>query len=141
MTGLWQAALSTLALRPLQAVATAGVATGVVAVAVPWRVATEVALTLRALRVIVHRLAVAVEEGLLEDIRTGLDEMSRTVALMEQMTRQMDQALPVLDATAPALGMVNGTLSQLTATVAQVEGLPGVRIARRFVGRPGEVSA
>lgn len=102
--------------------------------------AAESLATLRALRVLLHQLAEAVEEGLVEEMRQGMADMARAVALMEQVADQMEQALPVLDATAPTLGMVNGTLAQLNATVAQVEALPGMRIARRLVSRPSEIT-
>jgi len=53
------------------------------------------------------------------------------------VTVQIDQAMPVLEATAPALGLMNGSIAQLNSTVAQIEGLRGVRMARRLVSRPG----
>lgn len=102
--------------------------------------AAESIATLGAIRVLVHQLAEAVEQGLVEEMRQGMVDMARAVALMEQVANQMEQALPVLDATAPTLGMVNGTLAQLNATVAQVEALPGLRMARRLVSRPTTIT-
>ena len=96
----------------------------------------EVWLTTRALQRLLLVLADAIEDGLLVELRSGFADIRRAVELMEQVTMQIDNALPVLEATAPALGLMNGSIAQLNATVAQLEGLPGVRMARRLVSRP-----
>lgn len=93
----------------------------------------DAAETARAARTVLVHLAAALEDGALDDLRTGVADIAVAVELMQTMTTQIDRALPVLDATAPALGMVNGTLAQLNATVVQIEGLPGMRMARRLV--------
>lgn len=89
--------------------------------------------TARAARTVLVHLAAALEDGALDDLRAGLTDIGVAVELMQTMTVQIEQALPVLDATAPALGVMNGTLAQLNATAVQIEGLPGVRMARRLV--------
>ena len=96
----------------------------------------EVWLTTRALQRLLLVVADAIEDGLLVELRSGFADIRRAVELMEQVTVQIDNALPVLEATAPALGLMNGSIAQLNATVAQLEGLPGVRMARRLVSRP-----
>jgi hypothetical protein len=93
----------------------------------------DTAETARAARTVLVHLAAALEAGALDDLRAGLADIGVAVDLMQTMTVQIEQALPVLDATAPALGMVNGTLAQLNATAVQIEGLPGMRMARRLV--------
>lgn len=100
------------------------------------RVLQELRDTLAAGRTLLLALAEAVEDGLLDDVRAGMHQVTAAVELMEQVNRQMADALPVLHATAPSLGMVNATLAQLDATVSQLDALPGVRLARRFVSRP-----
>jgi hypothetical protein len=96
-------------------------------------VLAELTRTACEVRDLVRALALAVEDGFLDEVRLGLRELPRTVALIEHVSGQIEQALPVLDATTPTLGMVNATLDQLNATVAQLDALPGVRIARRIV--------
>lgn len=96
----------------------------------------ESLVSLRAARGLLHALADAVDEGLLDEVTAGLADVRTAVALMEKVSQQLDQAMPVLHATTPTLGMVNATLAQLDATVSQLDALPGVRLARRFVGRP-----
>ena len=100
----------------------------------------EVWLTTRALQRLLLVVADAIEDGLLVELRSGFADIRRAVELMEQVTAQIDNALPVLEATAPALGLMNGSIAQLNATVAQLEGLPGVRMARRLVSRPPAVA-
>ena len=97
----------------------------------------EVTLTASALRTVLVAVADAVEDGFVDELRTGLRDVGLAVELMDVVTRQLDQAMPVLDATAPTLGVMNSTLAQLDGTLAQLDALPGVRMARRFVGRPG----
>lgn len=99
-------------------------------------VLAEVWLTTRALQRLLLVVADAIEDGLLLELRSGFADLRRAVELMEQVTVQIDQALPVLEATAPAFGLMNGSIAQLNSTVAQLEGLPGVRMARRLVSRP-----
>jgi hypothetical protein len=96
----------------------------------------EVWLTTKALQRLLLVLADAIEDGLLVELRDGFADIRRAVELMEQVTLQLDQAMPVLEATAPALGLMNGSIAQLNSTVAQLEGIPGVRMARRLVSRP-----
>lgn len=96
----------------------------------------ELTLTAQAMQRLLLALAEAVEDGFLEELRGGLRNISSAVELMATVSEQLDQAMPVLDATTPALRVMNSTLDQLNATIAQVEALPGVRMARRFVGRP-----
>jgi len=96
----------------------------------------EVWLTTRALQRLLLVVADAIEDGLLLELRSGFTDIRRAVELLEQVTVQIDNALPVLEATAPALGLMNGSIAQLNATVVQLEGLPGVRMARRLVSRP-----
>jgi hypothetical protein len=100
-------------------------------------VLAEVWTTTRAVQRLLLVVADAIEDGLLLELRSGFADIRRAVELMEQVTVQIDQAMPVLEATAPALGLMNGSIAQLNATVAQLEGLPGVRMARRLVSRPG----
>ena len=100
----------------------------------------EVWLTTRALQRLLLVVADAIEDGLLVELRSGFADIRRAFELMEQVTLQIDNALPVLEATAPALGLMNGSIAQLNATVAQLEGLPGVRMARRLVSRPPAVA-
>lgn len=97
----------------------------------------EVTVTARALQQVLLAVADAVDDGLLDELRVGLQHVSAAVDLMAVVSTQLDQAMPVLDATTPTLRLMNSTLAQLNGTIAQLEGLPGVRIARRFVGRPG----
>ncbi len=100
-------------------------------------VLAEVWLTARTVQRLLAAVADAVDDGLLAELRSGFEDIRRAVELMEQVTVQIDQALPVLEATAPALGLMNGSIAQLNATVTQLEGLPGVRMARKLVSRPG----
>jgi hypothetical protein len=103
-------------------------------------VLAEVWLTTRALQRLLLVVADAIEDGLLLELRSGFADIRRAVELMEQVTVQIEQAMPVLEATAPALGLMNGSIAQLNATVAQLEGIPGVRMARRLVSRPAVVA-
>jgi hypothetical protein len=103
-------------------------------------VLAEVWLTTRALQRLLLVVADAIEDGLLLELRSGFADIRRAVELMEQVTVQIEQAMPVLEATAPALGLMNGSIAQLNATVAQLEGIPGVRMARRLVSRPAGVA-
>ncbi len=96
----------------------------------------EVWMTTRALQRLLLVVTEAIEDGLLLELRDGFADIRRAVELMEQVTVQIEQAMPVLEATAPALGLMNGSIAQLNATVAQLEGIPGVRMARRLVSRP-----
>lgn len=97
----------------------------------------ELSVTAKALQTVVLVVAEAVEDGFLDELRAGLHHVATAVELMAVVNAQLEQAMPVIDATAPTLKVMNTTLTQLNATIAQLEGLPGVRIARRFVGRPG----
>jgi hypothetical protein len=97
----------------------------------------ELTITARALQKVVLVVAEAVEDGFLDELRSGLRDITHAVELMAVVSSQLDQAMPVLDATAPSLKVMNSTLTQLNSTIAQLDTLPGVRIARRFVGRPG----
>ncbi len=97
----------------------------------------EVTITAHALQRVLLVVADAVEDGFLEELRAGLRDVRAAVELMQTVSGQLDQAMPVLDATTPALRVMNSTLTQLNATIAQLDALPGVRMARRFVGRPG----
>lgn len=96
----------------------------------------QVATTARALQRVLLALAEAVDDGFLDEVRQGLRTISDAVDLMATVSNQLDQAMPVLDATTPTLKVMNSTLAQLDSTIAQLEALPGVRMARRFVGRP-----
>jgi hypothetical protein len=100
-------------------------------------VAREVTVTARALQKVLLAVAEAVEDGFLDELRAGLRDVATAVELVALVNAQLEQAMPVIDATAPTLRVMNTTLAQLNGTIAQLEGLPGVRIARRFVGRPG----
>lgn len=97
---------------------------------------TESVATLRALRIVLLRVAEAMEDGLLEDLVAGLRALSEAVELIDTVSGQIDRALPVLDATAPTLGLMNGTLAQLNTTLTQIDAIPGVRMARKLVTRP-----
>jgi hypothetical protein len=97
----------------------------------------ELTTTARALQTVLLAVADAVDDGFLDDLRAGLQHVAAAVELMAVVSTQLDQAMPVLDATTPTLKVMNSTLAQLNGTIAQIDGLPGVRIARRFVGRPG----
>ena len=99
--------------------------------------AHEVTITAKALHQVLLALAEAVDDGLVDELRAGLRNVAVAVELMAVVNQQLDQAMPVIDATAPTLKVMNTTLAQLNSTIAQLEALPGVRIARRFVGRPG----
>lgn len=96
----------------------------------------ELTLTAQALQRLLLALADAVEDGFLDELRGGLRNISSAVELMATVSDQLDQAMPVLDATTPSLKVMNSTLAQLNATITQLEALPGVRMARRIVGRP-----
>jgi hypothetical protein len=137
---------------PVLGAALAVVAAGTVPGALALQVASELVATgmvrlrataaeLRAvgkdLRSVLRLAAAAMEDGFLDELRRGLEDISTAVTLIEHVSGQIEQALPVLDATAPTLGMINATLDQLNATIGQLEALPGVRIARRIVARPG----
>lgn len=99
--------------------------------------AREVTVTAKALQKVLLLVAEALEDGFLDELRAGLRDVATAVELMAVVNAQLEQAMPVIDATAPTLRVMNTTLAQLNGTIAQLEGLPGVRIARRFVGRPG----
>lgn len=101
----------------------------------------ELRLTTQAMQRLLLALADAVEDGFLEEVRGGLRNISSAVELMATVSDQLDQAMPVLDATTPALRVMNSTLAQLDASIAQLEALPGVRMARRFVGRPTSIES
>lgn len=96
----------------------------------------ETVATLLAARAVLLHLARALDEGLLETVADGVAGIREAIELMDRVSRQIDQAMPVLDATAPTLGLMNGTLAQLNTTLAQIDALPGVRMARRLVVRP-----
>ena len=102
--------------------------------------ADETAVTLRAARVVLLKVAEAMEAGLVDDLVAGLRDVSEAVALIDRVSGQIDRALPVLDATAPTLGLMNTTLAQLDATLTQLQSMPGVRMAKRLVGRPNNGS-
>jgi hypothetical protein len=97
----------------------------------------EVAVTAKAVQQVTLALAEAVDDGLIDELRLGLRHVAVAVELMAVVNQQLDQAMPVLDATTPTLRLMNTTLTQLNSTMAQVDALPGVRMARRFVARPG----
>ena len=97
----------------------------------------ELTITARALRTVLLAVAEAVDDGFLDELRVGLQHVAAAVELMAVVSTQLDRAMPALDATTPTLTLMNSTLAQLNGTIAQLDGLPGVRIARRFVGRPG----
>jgi hypothetical protein len=97
----------------------------------------ELTVTARAMQKVLLVVAEAMEEGFLEELRIGLHNVAVAVELMATVNQQLDQAMPVLDATTPTLKLMNSTLAQLNSTIAQLDALPGVRMARRFVGRPG----
>ena len=101
--------------------------------------AHEVSITAKALQQVLLALAEAVDDGLVDELRAGLRNVAVAVELMAVVNQQLDQAMPVIDATAPTLKVMNTTLAQLNSTIAQLEALPGIRIARRFVGRPGNL--
>lgn len=101
--------------------------------------AHEVTITAKALQLVLLALADAVDDGLVDELRAGLRNVAVAVELMAVVNEQLDQAMPVIDATAPTLKVMNTTLAQLNSTIAQLEALPGIRIARRFVGRPGSL--
>lgn len=101
----------------------------------------ETLVTLRAARVVLLKVAEAMEAGLVDELVAGLRDISDAVALIERVSGQIDRALPVLDATAPTLGLMNNTLAQLDATLAQLQSMPGVRMAKRLVGRPSTAGA
>lgn len=96
----------------------------------------ETVVTVRAARVVLLRVADALEAGLLDDLVAGMEDVSRAVALVERVSDQVDQALPVLDSATPTLALMNSTLAQLELTLAQLQAMPGVRMAKRLVGRP-----
>ena len=93
-------------------------------------------VTVRAARIVLLRVADALEAGLLDDLVAGLEDVSRAVALVERVSDQVDQAMPVLDSATPTLALMNSTLAQLEVTLAQLQSMPGVRMAKRLVGRP-----
>jgi hypothetical protein len=97
----------------------------------------EIGVTAQALQQVLLAVADAVEDGFLDELRAGLRDVAIAVELISVVNDKLDQAMPVLDATAPTLKLMNSTLTQLNGTIAQVEALPGVRMARRFVARPG----
>jgi hypothetical protein len=97
----------------------------------------ELTVTAKALQRVLVAVADAVEDGFLDELRGGLRNVAVAVELMAVVNQQLEQAMPVIDATAPTLKLMNTTLAQLNGTIAQLETFPGVRIARRFVGRPG----
>lgn len=101
----------------------------------------ELTLTAQAVQRLLMALADAVEDGFLDEVRGGLRNISSAVELMATVSDQLDQAMPVLDATTPALKVMNSTLAQLDATIVSLEALPGVRMARRFVGRPASIES
>lgn len=97
----------------------------------------ELRLTATALHTVLLAVAEAVEDGFVDELRAGLREVAVAVELMAVVNQQLDRAMPVLDATTPTLGVMNATLAQLNATISQLDTLPGVRMARRLVARPG----
>lgn len=99
--------------------------------------ARELTVTVKALQRVLLVVADAVEDGFLDELRGGLRDISVAVELITVVNGQLEQAMPVIDATAPTLKVMNSTLAQLNGTIAQLEALPGLRMARRFVGRPG----
>ena len=101
----------------------------------------ETVVTARAARIVLLRVADALEAGLLDDLVAGMEDVSRAVALVERVSGQVDQALPVLDSATPTLALMNSTLAQLEVTLAQLQSMPGVRMAKRLVGRPGQRGA
>ena len=96
----------------------------------------ETVVTVRAARIVLLRVADALEAGLLDDLVAGMEDVSRAVALVERVSDQVDQAMPVLDSATPTLALMNSTLAQLEVTLAQLQSMPGVRMAKRLVGRP-----
>ena len=101
----------------------------------------EVSVTARAMQQVLLAVADAVDDGLIDELRMGLRHVAVAVELMAVVNAQLEQAMPVLDATAPTLKVMNTTLAQLNSTITQLDALPGVRMARRFVSRPGTPEA
>jgi hypothetical protein len=101
----------------------------------------EVGVTARAMQQVLLALADAVDDGLIDELRMGLRHVAVAVELMAVVNAQLEQAMPVLDATAPTLRVMNTTLAQLNSTITQLDALPGVRIARRIVSRPASPEA
>lgn len=98
----------------------------------------EVVVTVRAARIVLLRVADALEEGPIDDLGAGLEDVSRAAALVERVSGQVDRALPVLDSATPTLALMNSTLAQLELTLAQLQSMPDVRMTKRLAGRPAD---
>jgi ABC-type transporter Mla subunit MlaD len=88
----------------------------------------EVIETIQVTRPVIAGLADAMETGLLDDVRAALRSLDDAVELVGTLSHQLEQALPIFDATGPALGLVNTTIEQVNA-------LPGAKFVRRRITR------
>lgn len=111
------------------------------------RILDQVIDLLDAAAPLVPALVQAVEDGLLDDLRTALaradeavttmgevcGQMARVGGQMERVGDQVEQAMPLLDATGTGLGLVNSTIGSTLGSVQALRGAPLVRL----IGRGG----
>ena len=101
------------------------------------RILDQVIDTLDAAAPVVPALVEALEAGLLDEVRVAMLRLDEAVTTMGRVSDQMEQAMPLLDATGAGIGLVNTTIG---TTIGSVQGLPGVGLVRRF-SRPGAAGA
>lgn len=96
----------------------------------------------RAARPVIDAMAEAVEDGMVDDMRTTVGQMQNTVGLVDRTTRAVQGTLPVVaslhttqtdvrvarEAAEHLVGLVNTTIEQL-------DSLPGARLVRRRITR------
>lgn len=109
------------------------------------RILDQVIEMLDAAMPLVPALVRAVEDGLLDDLRSALGRADEAVTTMgevcgqmarvgDQMERVGDQvatAMPLLDATGTGLGLVNSTIGSTLGSVQALRGAPLVRLIAR----------
>lgn len=90
----------------------------------------QITETLDAGAPLIAALTRAIEDGLIDELRAALSQVEGAVDLVGAISQQIDQAMPIFDATGPALGLVNTTIEQVNA-------LPGAKFVRRRITRSG----
>lgn len=112
----------------------------------------ETTEAVRAARPVIDALAEAVDDGLVDEMRTGVRQLSASTALWNKVSTQVDQTLPLVDRAAravqsamPSFTALSTTSSEMrrareamehlaglvNATLEQLDSLPGARLVRR----------
>jgi hypothetical protein len=98
------------------------------------RILDQVIDTLDAAAPLVPAVVEAVEDGLIDDVRAALVRIDDAVTIVTTVSQQIEQAMPVLDATAGGIGVVGSTIG---TTIGTVQAIPGARLISRRIGLGG----